>query len=717
MDTTTVDGCGLGCNGALNQDCLDGTFPDVWASWDDDGWAGCTDGITQSGTGGCEYCIYGCTDDTGQGGGGAEFRGNGNGGGVATNYDPLATCDDGSCDYSVYGCTGNGTADNNPNTTTNPFGQTFFDRFGDGIAAENYNPNATNEDGSCIRSGCTDSNQSNYNPNANVDDGSCFSCNQGCMDSTQGGYDPLHDCDCNGEPENTLGTSNPQFMQLGWDSCCTPVIHGCMNTAAVNYLNAARDGGQDCSGHDLDSGVYPNAPCPTDSNGQGGNYGNTNPSNYGCDMPDVTPDTYIRVIQDISASMDDVTEPLRKAIVGPYNDPYSLRSDLQDIYANHPNWVESECAVVSNGNVGNFGCSDPGYSEVINNVTITACDQQGDQFAGCDPKYNGRAAYEAHVSHVQGWEYHIGWAANLSPIHNHPLGATRIKYLIGGFWGPNAIEVYQGISVQTTIDDLITGSGNTPNAIAEQKLMNTGLTTFSDAEKVFIITVGDEVNHHYTSGVSGSTNASSSLEEVRKGCNVESVANGWSNLLGYNNPNGDTVNGNDFDVECGDLRYYGPLDWSNFTSQTDPANNTWLEYNEGALLKDLTNLRSQLINGIQADGSITYGCAFLAVKTSGLGGYGEGNKQIYDCVVEGDDGANGCWAFGDFTGTQFSSSQGGKQGMADIRNVADLNGWDNGSGGKINFTVPDVIVPAVSQEQQTFYNEIKAAMGDLGISI
>ncbi len=39
--------------------------------------------------------------------------------------------------------------------------------------ADNYNPNANSDDGSCIISGCTDPMADNYNPEANNDDGSC----------------------------------------------------------------------------------------------------------------------------------------------------------------------------------------------------------------------------------------------------------------------------------------------------------------------------------------------------------------------------------------------------------------------------------------------------------------------------------------------------------------------------------------------------------------
>lgn len=49
----------------------------------------------------------------------------------------------------------------------------------------NYNPNATSNDGSCIKKvyGCTDPNAYNYNPSANVDDASCIAKVYGCIDN------------------------------------------------------------------------------------------------------------------------------------------------------------------------------------------------------------------------------------------------------------------------------------------------------------------------------------------------------------------------------------------------------------------------------------------------------------------------------------------------------------------------------------------------------
>ena len=68
----------------------------------------------------------------------------------ALNFNPEATDDDGSCEYPVLGCT-------DPD-------------------ALNFNPEATDDDGSCLYpiEGCTDPDALNYNPEASIDDGSCL---------------------------------------------------------------------------------------------------------------------------------------------------------------------------------------------------------------------------------------------------------------------------------------------------------------------------------------------------------------------------------------------------------------------------------------------------------------------------------------------------------------------------------------------------------------
>jgi len=65
----------------------------------------------------------------------------------ATNFNPHATQNDGSCNYDVMGCTN--------------------------LQADNYDPTANIDDGSCIIVGCMDSAAFNYNPSANQSSGAC----------------------------------------------------------------------------------------------------------------------------------------------------------------------------------------------------------------------------------------------------------------------------------------------------------------------------------------------------------------------------------------------------------------------------------------------------------------------------------------------------------------------------------------------------------------
>ena len=59
-------------------------------------------------------------------------------------------------------------------------------------SANNYNPDATIDDGSCTYDpilGCTDAAANNYNPAADTDDGSCLYDVYGCMDTAANNYD------------------------------------------------------------------------------------------------------------------------------------------------------------------------------------------------------------------------------------------------------------------------------------------------------------------------------------------------------------------------------------------------------------------------------------------------------------------------------------------------------------------------------------------------
>ena len=86
---------------------------------------------------------------------------------LAENFNPEAIIDDGSC--IAYGC-------------TNP-------------EAENYDSLATIENGSCLIFGCTDLESFNYNPDAEFDDGSCVDYVYGCIDSNALNYNTLANTD------------------------------------------------------------------------------------------------------------------------------------------------------------------------------------------------------------------------------------------------------------------------------------------------------------------------------------------------------------------------------------------------------------------------------------------------------------------------------------------------------------------------------------------
>lgn len=73
--------------------------------------------------------------------------------------------------------------------------------------AENFEPNADEDDGSCIIKGCTNPDSENYNPDANSDDGSCII--KGCNDSEAINYNPdatEDDGSCTYRKDSFLGT-------------------------------------------------------------------------------------------------------------------------------------------------------------------------------------------------------------------------------------------------------------------------------------------------------------------------------------------------------------------------------------------------------------------------------------------------------------------------------------------------------------------------------
>ena len=130
------------------------------------------------------------------------------------------TVDDGSCIMPVYGCVDDGycTDGVNPtgyggsyhwcsNTSPHDSSNSYASPF-NGIAADNYDPNANTDDGSCKYIGCTDPNACNYDP----------LYNEPCLDD-------------NGVPNGTAG-----------NGCCG----GCGDPSAINYSGVTNYG---CTGN------------------------------------------------------------------------------------------------------------------------------------------------------------------------------------------------------------------------------------------------------------------------------------------------------------------------------------------------------------------------------------------------------------------------------------------------------------------------------------
>ena len=88
--------------------------------------------------------------------------------------------------------------------------------------ANNYNEDATRDDGSCIFSGCMNEDADNYWDKANEDDGGCLYT--GCMDDDADNYDAKYNVD---DP----------------DSC---IFSGCMDPEADNYWDKANEDDGTC---------------------------------------------------------------------------------------------------------------------------------------------------------------------------------------------------------------------------------------------------------------------------------------------------------------------------------------------------------------------------------------------------------------------------------------------------------------------------------------
>ena len=77
--------------------------------------------------------------------------------------------------------------------------------------AINYNPDAEEDDGSCLILGCTNPTMFNYDPNANTDNGGCIPFINGCTDATMFNYDP------NANTDNGICLTAQQAAIGFWD--------------------------------------------------------------------------------------------------------------------------------------------------------------------------------------------------------------------------------------------------------------------------------------------------------------------------------------------------------------------------------------------------------------------------------------------------------------------------------------------------------------------
>ena len=167
--------------------------------------------------GSCYPFVYGCMDSE------------------ATNFNAGANTSDGSCFIS--GCPYDDFIEFNPNYDSIDVSlcQTLIVYGCTNNYAENYNPQANIDDGSCnLVYGCTDHNADNYNEIAFIEDFSCIY--MGCIDINANNFDANSNTNCS--------------------SCCEYL--GCTNQTAVNYDNDATVDDGSCIIYGCTIPVYPN---------------------------------------------------------------------------------------------------------------------------------------------------------------------------------------------------------------------------------------------------------------------------------------------------------------------------------------------------------------------------------------------------------------------------------------------------------------------------
>jgi hypothetical protein len=229
--------------------------------------------------GSCEYVegVEGCTDLT------------------ACNFNPDATNEDGSCEYTPEGecdCDGNLPADG-----YDCDGNCIVDTDGDGTCDEfeilgctdqtnpGYNPEATEDDGSCWVGGCILSSACNYDPNADYllismcDFSSCV----GCMDENACNFDEAATVDnasCEYPLSDFVNCEGVCFADIDADGICdeedecvgdTDDCGVCNGPGAVYECGCSDipEGECDCNGNVLDAVGECGGACELDENEDG----------------------------------------------------------------------------------------------------------------------------------------------------------------------------------------------------------------------------------------------------------------------------------------------------------------------------------------------------------------------------------------------------------------------------------------------------------------
>ncbi len=210
----------------------------------------------------------GCTDDS------------------ATNYDPSADYDDGSCEFGVAGCTDE-TACNYDSTATEDDGSCAVEDEcgecgGDGIAEGACDCDGNVLDalgvcgGSCTsdvdgngvcddaeNAGCMDSTACNYDPDATQDDGSCAvldECGECGGDGIAEGA-----CDCDGNVLDECGECGGDGIADGACDCDGNVLDECGECGG----DGIAEGACDCDGNFPATGYDCDGDCLTDTDGDG----------------------------------------------------------------------------------------------------------------------------------------------------------------------------------------------------------------------------------------------------------------------------------------------------------------------------------------------------------------------------------------------------------------------------------------------------------------